>query len=417
MRIPSDLIAHYGKKTINKSTRTDSYKEAEKQLKAQLYEFDLVRAKVSDNGKEAYEQHLAYLMSIIEASKHDGSKNILDAPEFNADATMPEPMVKAVNDAIAYYYDDSLKNAKHHKDTYAITLREALKLEEERIERREKDTGLVRKRATAVKLFLQHIGVDDMSLQDISKRMANIFVDAMVDAEKSHKTIKNYIAGLRACWEAAARFEHVDHDTNPFFGIKVEAQQSKSYEPFKREQLEALLVETSSSDHDFHHVFRIGLVTGARLLEIVSLEKDDILEIDGVTCMQIKDGKTANSVRIVPLHGSVGDKVRELAAKCEKHLFPKLIAMKPSSVSNLFAKVKKEAGISEKGYVFHSLRHNMATALERSAIPEHQINRILGHKITNMSTGIYSKGLPLTEMAKQIGAALEQPDYPKMLYY
>ena len=39
------------------------------------------------------------------------------------------------------------------------------------------------------------------------------------------------------------------------------------------------------------------------------------------------------------------------------------------------------------------------------------MNRIPGHKTTNMSTGTYSKGLAIPEVAKQIDEALKQPEY------
>ena len=415
MRIPSDLVEYYGKKTINKSTRTDSFKEAEKQLQAQLYEFDLARAKVTGNGKEQYEQHLAYLMNMIDEAKRDGNEDVINAPELDGDESTPEPIAKAIADANKYLSDGSLKNAQHYNDTYAISLKEALALEEKRINRRNKDTGLYKKRVTAVKMFLEYLGTEDIRLVDISRKDANGFVDSRVDAEKSHKTVRNYMAGLKACWEAASRFEHVEAHLNPFDGIAVIETGANSYEPFTREQLKALLEETTSPDHAFHHVLRIGIVTGARLAEIVSLKKSDIVEIDNVICMNVREGKTINSERIVPLRAGVGDAIKKLSESSGNYLFPHLVGKTVSSVSNQFARLKRAAGVDGKGYVFHSLRHNIATALERVNVPQYQMNRILGHKTSDMSTGTYSKGLPVQEVAKQIDTALMQPEYPSDL--
>jgi len=412
MRVPSDLVEYYGKKTINKSTRTDSFKEAEKQLQAQLYEFDLARAKVTGDGKEMYEQHLAYLMNIIDEAKREGNESVIYAPEFEGDKSMPEPIAKAIADAHVYYSNGSLKNAKHFNDAYAISLKEALELEEQRISRRTKDTGLQKKRSTAVKMLLEHLELEDIKLADLSRKNANAFVDAMVDAGKSHKTIRNYVAGLKACWEAASRFEHVEAHMNPFDGITVTETKTNSYEPFSKEQLTALLNATSSPSHELHYILRIGVVTGARLSEIFTLKKSDIVELDGVVCMSVREGKTTNSQRIVPLRAGVGEAVQKLCKSAGDYLFPDLWDKTIGVVSKKFAKLKVTAGVEGKGYVFHSLRHNMATALERAGVPQYQMNRILGHKTSDMSTGTYSKGLPMLEVAKQIDKALEQPEYP-----
>ena len=416
MRVPVDLIPHYGTKTINRSTRTDSLTEAERQLTALQYEFNLLKGQLSSNNdKDTYRQHLAYLKAIIDEAKEDGNETVIDSADFDITDKTPEPIVKAINDARTYYYDGSLKNAKHNKDTYGITLKEALELEEQRIDRLPKDTGLKRKRNTAVTMFLQHIGKKDIKLSDIGRRDAHLFVDAMQDAGKSHKTIRNYLAGLQACWESASRYEHVEAYENPFKDISVATTKSESYKPLTAEHIQALMKETASPDHTFHHVFRIGLVTGARLNEITSLAKDDIVEVDGIICMDIKDGKTATSVRQVPLCGGVAEQLVKLAQKADNYLFPYFQNRSDDFASQAFLKVRDKAGVNGKGYVFHSLRHNMATALERTGVPEYQINRILGHKITNMSTGTYSKGLPMPEVAKQIDEALKQPEYKTVL--
>ena len=412
MRVPVDLIQHYGTKTINRSTRTDSLTEAERQLQAQLYEFDLLRAKLSSNDdKEVYRNHLAYLKTLIDDAQDEGNDTVIDSVEFEIEEDTPEPIAKAISDAHRYYYDGSLKKARFFNDDYSITLKEALELEEQRIDRLPKDTGLKRKRNTAVAMFLQHIGQKDIKLNDIGRRDAHQFVDAMLDAGKSHKTIRNYLAGLQACWEAASRYEHVEAYQNPFKDISVATTKSDSYKPLEQQHIKALLKETASTQHPFHYVFRVGLVTGARLNEITSLTKDDIIEVDGVICMDIKDGKTATSERIVPLRGGMGDKLVKLAAKADVYLFPYFQNRSADFASQAFQKVRDKAGVSGKGYVFHSLRHNMATALERSGVPEHQMNRILGHKTANMSTGTYSKGLAIPEVAKQIDEALKQPEY------
>jgi len=415
MRVPVDLIPHYGTKTINRSTRTDSLTEAERQLTALQYEFNLLKGQLSSNNdKDTYRQHLAYLKAIIDEAKEDGNETVIDSADFDITEKTPEPIVKAINDARTYYYDGSLKNAKHNKDTYGITLKEALELEEQRIDRLPKDTGLKKKRNTAVTMFLQHIGKKDIKLSDIGRRDAHLFVDAMQDAGKSHKTIRNYLAGLQACWEAASRYEHVEAYQNPFKDISVATTKSDSYKPLEQQHIKALLQETASTQHPFHYVFRVGLVTGARLNEITSLTKDDIIEVDGVICMDIKDGKTATSERIVPLRGGMDDKLIKLAAKTDVYLFPYFQNRSADFASQAFQKVRDKAGVSGKGYVFHSLRHSMATALERSGVAEHQMNRILGHKTTNVSTGTYSRGLKIPEVAKQIDEALKQPEYSNL---
>ena len=415
MRVPVDIQSHYGSKTINRSTRTDSLTEAEKQLQALLYEFELIRERNTPaSAKDTYRKHLAYLKAIIDEANAEDNKDILASADFDINEKTPEPIAQAIGDAHSYYNHSSMKKARFHDTTYGLTLREALELEEQRIDRLAKDTGLKRKRNTAVNKYLSFVDKKDVNLKDISRRSAHEFVDAMLDMGKSHKTIRNYLAGLQGCWDTAARYEHVESHLNPFKDISVATTKSESYKPLKPEHIKSLLEVTKDKQHPFHDVFRVGLVTGARINEIANLTSDDIVTVDGVICMDIKEGKTATSERAVPLCGEVGKRMLRLAEGTEGYLFPYFQNRGVDYASSQFQKLRVQAGVTEKGYVFHSLRHNMATALERTGVPEHQINRILGHKITNMSTGTYSEGLPMHEVAKQISTALQQPDYSSL---
>ena len=78
MRVPVDIQSHYGSKTINRSTRTDSLTEAEKQLQALLYEFELIRERNTPaSAKDTYRKHLAYLKAIIDEANAEDNRDVL----------------------------------------------------------------------------------------------------------------------------------------------------------------------------------------------------------------------------------------------------------------------------------------------------------------------------------------------------
>ena len=135
----------------------------------------------------------------------------------------------------------------------------------------------------------------------------------------------------------------------------------------------------------------IGLYTGARLGEIVSLVLDRVVEdrSSGVWCLKVGT-KNRNSQRLVPVPGPLVDlgfleyvcHVRQLGATTlfpHREANPTRIDDPSKHVSRVFGKYLTEVGITEPGKVFHSLRHTVITRMHVHGVPVGDGELIVGH--------------------------------------
>jgi integrase len=139
----------------------------------------------------------------------------------------------------------------------------------------------------------------------------------------------------------------------------------------------------------------LGLYQGMRVNEIGQLYLDDIVDMDGVWCIDItrdRDGqrlKNAQSRRTVPIHPMLLENgflefVEQSRRWGRVTLFPGLVwgVNGPGdTISDWFNRsfLRKVCGIKVKTMTFHSLRHNFATVGERSGLSDARVALMLGH--------------------------------------
>ncbi len=196
-----------------------------------------------------------------------------------------------------------------------------------------------------------------------------------------------------------------------------EEKESNSYNVFDDSDLEAIFdisryLKKNNAADDFWAPL-IGMYTGARLGEIVTLRVDDF-ERDsesGVFVMKIakmktkgrKKAKNVNSRRRVPLPSallSLGlmdyvDHVRALGATM---LFPH---RKPNAtrdadpskhVSRVFGEHLDDVGISDPDKVFHSFRRTVITRMHVKGVPVGDGELIVGHAAQDIHERMSSSG-------------------------
>lgn len=161
----------------------------------------------------------------------------------------------------------------------------------------------------------------------------------------------------------------------------------------------------------------LALFTGARANELAQLRLSDIVEKDGIMCIDINagediDGKRrkstktiTTSVRLVPIHSdliALGflEYVKELRSTGHWCLFQE---MNPQDVTRdsktynyemvkWFINYRRACDVveNEKGKaVFHSFRHTMASRLLSAQIQDFVVSGILGHAQSSMTTRQY----------------------------
>ncbi len=168
----------------------------------------------------------------------------------------------------------------------------------------------------------------------------------------------------------------------------------------------------------------IALFSGMRLDEICSLRVEDLAQEGDITYFNVvsHDGrrlKTAAAKRRIPIHSKLfelgfGKYLVTISAAKHEYLFPALKRGGPDKklswyISKRFTAYRRSVGVKDPKTVFHCLRKNASTALERARIPENEAVQVIGHKKMTMSYGLYSEGIDLAAL-KSVVEAINYPN-------
>jgi integrase len=149
----------------------------------------------------------------------------------------------------------------------------------------------------------------------------------------------------------------------------------------------------------------IAMYSGLRLDEICQLYIEDVQQVDDICCFSINDEKdkklkTLSSRRVVPVHPKLLDLglleyVEALKRSESPRLWMNLNRRDADGYGNAFGKwfqrFNRTYITTDKGKVFHSLRHVVADTLKQSGIQEIIISEILGHANDSLTMSRYGK--------------------------
>ena len=149
--------------------------------------------------------------------------------------------------------------------------------------------------------------------------------------------------------------------------------------------------------HQSHYWIPIlALFTGARLNELCQLDRNDVVEIDGMWCIDInrKNGKrlkSLSSARVIPLHSILINELfflQFVQSNKEIKLFPEL-EESPVGFGRSFSKwfnrtYRKNVNVGQSPHTrkdFHSFRHTFANHFKQlEDVQEYRVSEILGHQ-------------------------------------
>lgn len=128
----------------------------------------------------------------------------------------------------------------------------------------------------------------------------------------------------------------------------------------------------------------VGLFTGLRLGEIEQLRPQDIKKHEGYWCIDVntddgKEVKTAESIRLVPIHPTLQAAGFLEYVSQRKKQFPKLSLFDKRNYSKFWnEQFLRRTGLKTEKLVFHSFRHTFSAWVR--AIPNNETkNRLMGH--------------------------------------
>ncbi len=247
------------------------------------------------------------------------------------------------------------------------------------------------------------------------------------------QTINKYLATYAGLFIWAKNNGYVDDAVFSGFTIRQTKKPGKGgRDAFSTDQVSTMLAELV---HNKTRLIRkdyqkwgplIGLYTGARLNEISQIHLSDIRQEQGIWCFDVNDDdegkqlKTGASKRLVPIHSrlielGLLDHVEAMRKTGAKKLFPDFSYCPKNGWGRSLGRWFNDTfldkiGLTDKGLVFHSLRHTVVTFLMQANIPEPIVKAIVGHAQAGVTQQNYFKeGYTL----RQLSDALERLHWPE----
>lgn len=245
----------------------------------------------------------------------------------------------------------------------------------------------------------QHVipALGHLRLDALRERHVQRWIDAM---EGEPRTIRNRWAVLRRALNVAVRRRIID--VNPAIGIDLPAAADYQGAPLTEAEVRRLLRVTEGDR--LHVLWRLAVVTGARLGELLGLAWDDIdgqrvrivhklARVDGRWVLQ--PPKTAGSVRSVSIDAATAalleeHRLRLAAERTPDSAYFGLVfrtetgqPYHQSTVLNAFHAACERAGLER--HRFHDLRVTSATLMRERGVPEDVRMSRLGHVTTSMA--------------------------------
>ena len=246
----------------------------------------------------------------------------------------------------------------------------------------------------SIDLFTAHCP----TLEYVSARAVMKWIDGEIRSQSSVSKTKTFLSKY---WKYLQQRDYVSRDHKPFTDIELpktlKARQPR--EAYTDDEVAPILEQLHlNQDKALTAITTLAMYTGARISELAGLRVDNVVTVDGITCLQIEESKTNAGNRTVPVHPEI------------QELIPTLIT--DSTDGYLVSGVKSKGGkdrradVLGKRYgrlvrndcklpstkVFHCFRNTVATRLESAGVPENIAADIVGHDKATMTYGLYSGG-------------------------
>jgi integrase len=410
-KTPTLLKDKYGTEYIQRTLNTHSYPEAilkRNSINADI-EMELASSKRKDSEKDKfYEYYMPWRRERLEREGEvatDGDYHpmeeadlevVIETPEDKANPVVHDAWEAAMTGDIPTLYYPSINELAEEWTTWA---------------KDKKNTKYITTLNTAVKALIAVIGRDDLPM-NVTSGQAQMFLDALLNTGKSANTVTHYKSKLQELWRWGLTREKAKGN-NPWLNCKVEASKKKSkplhYRNFNDSEITKILSRTEYSrlntptwayPYTLHMLPRLLPFLGTRLSELALAKTEQFVDVDGRLFFEVREGKTVNAQRIVPVCPIIKPLIVEAIAKAggSPWLFPEVgnatigANEAVNSISSKFGKLTKDFDQVE-GYKtgLHSFRGHFATALEQVGCPEDIATKLAGHKQLSLTYNLYSK--------------------------
>ncbi len=246
-------------------------------------------------------------------------------------------------------------------------------------------------------------------LSGLSSRAAAEKAKQLGLRRRSRKTVVDYANNLSALFGFAVREDYMDRNPAEKLGVSTPAERT-TRRPFSIVEINQLFRAPvfvgciddeanwrkpgpSRPQRGRYWVPLIALHSGMRLNEICFLRASDILEIDGVCCIDVNERggrqlKSRNAERLIPVHmqleqlGFISWVRRRKELGPDAELFPELPVnsqgYRSDGFSKWFGRLRNSVGVSSNKTTFHSFRHYFKDRLQEALVPIESRARLMG---------------------------------------
>jgi integrase len=268
--------------------------------------------------------------------------------------------------------------------------------------------------------FLSFLGKKaNADIELVRERDVLSFRDAESKAGKAGRSVNQELTILSLIFGKAARSGVIAK--NPVPDVEKLLEEDTAREPFTLAEVKAILA--SAEDEEWRGLITLGLYTGARLGDLASLRWEQVNLVEGVLSLvpkktkRIKDSTGKAKKLDIPLHDAAKELLLSMPS-CDDgraKLFPKLAASSISGRSGLsrqFSLIMKRAGVDAapvgdgkgKGRTlstrsFHSLRHTFASLQANAGVSMETRMKLTGHSNEAVHAGYTHTGMDVLKKA------------------
>jgi len=182
-------------------------------------------------------------------------------------------------------------------------------------------------------------------------------------------------------------------------GLKITKGAESARKAYSQDQVKAIMAHANSLPKDswVRWGLSLGCITGARLAEIHQLTSADIVNVTGITAIDINDDdgkslKNKHSKRLIPLvDGAYGFCLDDFLEFAQREGNGKVFDVTMSAFLRYLNEALREIlGLSTGvGLSYHSLRHALASLMKVRGIPLGTAQEILGHSSQSITFDLY----------------------------
>lgn len=254
----------------------------------------------------------------------------------------------------------------------------------------------------AVEGLLAMLGVQDICLSNLNRKVGQQYSAHLIESCNSRKTAHGKLTWVKSL----LNFAYDDLEwvaRNPWRGIDIQYSKTTTRRIWTDAEITKLFNALRSFPKDrlpkqagadaAYWLPRLAIYTGARLSELAQLKPTDLVEKPDGYWINITDAapdqklKTVAAKRSIPVHEALIDGGLVTYAKRLKlaqstsmwPLLPTRAGKAGGYFSNWFGRYLKTQGFTDLD--FHSLRHTFRTKLVIANVPESVIDRIMGHSV------------------------------------